>query len=112
MPCHCAVDYDDEDWEETQLPDAPRCAGHAAYLKNRCKLPTDPELRALCEQVGRNPEIFTRPDEFVAHHGGDTSRVMGVLLGADNGADRIPLIDPAKVADQLVRGFATMTPEN
>lgn len=85
MPCHCAIDYEDEDWKETQLPDAPRCAGHAAYLRNRCKLPTDRDLAALCEQVGRRHDVFTRPDEFVAHHGGDVSRVTGVLLGFDPG---------------------------
>ncbi len=63
----------------------------------------DPELRALCESVGRRDDVFTSPDEFVEHHGGDVSRIVGVLLGFDDGADRpIPLIDPATVAAQLV----------
>ncbi len=103
MPCHCTIDYDDPNWKETQLGSSPRCAGHAAYLRNRCKLPHDPELRALCEFVGRRDDVFTSPDEFVEHHGGDVSRIAGVLLGFDDGADRpIPLIDPATVAAQLV----------
>lgn len=86
MPCHCAIDYDDPDWEVSQLPAAPRCAGHAVYLRNRCKLPNDPELRKFRDTVEPDMEaIFSRPEDFVAHHGGDTSRVMGVILGFDSG---------------------------
>ena len=87
MPCHLRIDYDDADWKETQLPAAPRCAGHAAYLRNRCKRPTDPELLALCDAVGRRADVFTRPEEFIGHHGGDPSRITAVLLGMDEGSD-------------------------
>lgn len=84
MPCHCAVNYERDDWEQ-QVEEAPRCAGHAAYLRNRCKMPSDPEMRAFADRVGRNPEVFTRPEEFVSHHGGDVARTYGVILGIDSG---------------------------
>lgn len=87
MPCHLAVDYERDDWEE-QADAAAHCAGHAAHLRNRCKLPTNPEQRALCEAVGKREDVFNRPDEFVIHHGGDASRVMGVLIGIDDGGAR------------------------
>lgn len=83
MPCHCTVDYEREDWEE-QVEDAPRCAGHAAYLRNRCKLPDDPEMRAFSAEVGRRDDVFARPDHFVEHHRGDVSRVAMVLIGIDD----------------------------
>ncbi|QZI85782.1 hypothetical protein CPT_Summit_131 [Stenotrophomonas phage Summit] len=86
MPCHCAVDYEQDDWED-QIEDAPRCAGHAAYLRNRCKRPDEQELREFSELVGRRDDVFTRPEEFVAHHGGDTSRVMMVILGIDDASN-------------------------
>ena len=82
----CTIDYNDPNWEKTQLPSAPRCAGHAVYLRNRCKSPRDADLREFTRQVEPDREtIFSRPDEFVAHHGGDVSRVMGVIAGFDTG---------------------------
>lgn len=86
MPCHCTIDYEDPDWESTQLSAAPRCAGHAAYLRNRCKMPRDPEMRAFCDSVGQRKDVFTFPHEFVAHHGGDESRIPNVLFGLDDGS--------------------------
>lgn len=85
MPCHCTIDYNDDNWEETQLPTAPRCAGHAAYLANRCKQPLDPELRELVAAVGKRDDVFLHAGEFVDHHGGDASRLPMVLLGFDAG---------------------------
>lgn len=84
MPCHCAVDYERADWESAAAA-APRCAGHAAYLKNRCKRPSNAELADFADSVGRNSEVFTRPEEFVEHHRGDVSRTYGVILGFDTG---------------------------
>lgn len=84
MPCHCTVDYERADWQE-QVQTKPRCAGHAAYLRNRCKQPRDQGLADFVRQVDRNPDVFTRPEEFLRHHGGDESRAMGILLGFDNG---------------------------
>lgn len=62
MPCHCAVDYEGDDWR-AQAATAPECAGAAIHRANRCKsspgtlkLPADHAL------------VFTRPHEFVAHH--------------------------------------------
>jgi hypothetical protein len=85
MPCHCAVDYEREDWE-AQAAQAPRCAGHAIYLRNRCKLPQEPGLAAFVAAVEPDREkVFSRPDAFVEHHGGDVTRVPAVLLGLDTG---------------------------
>lgn len=84
MPCHCKVNYEREDWRE-QAEAAPRCAGHAAYLRNRCKSPREPKLAQFVAQVERNPDVFSNPSDFVAHHGGDVSRVPMVILGFDNG---------------------------
>lgn len=86
MPCHCAVDYDRDDWQD-QIEEVPRCAGHAIYLKNRCKLPFESGLKTFVNSVERNDNVFTRPDEFVKHHGGDVNRVMMVLMGRDDGSD-------------------------
>lgn len=87
MPCHCAIDYDRPGWK-AQVKSAPRCAGHAIYLKNRCKMPNEPGLKAFVSAVETSPLVFARPDEFVAHHGGDVSRVMMVLIGFDDGSPR------------------------
>lgn len=84
MPCHCAVNYERDDWQD-QVETAPRCAGHAIYLRNRCKLPHDPSLAAFVSSVQPSAAVFGRPDAFVAHHGGDVSRVPAVLLGMDTG---------------------------
>lgn len=84
MPCHCAVDYESKDWP-AQVKRAPRCAGHATYLRNRCKVPRDRQLAAFVASVERDPAVFSNPAEFVAHHGGDVNRVMGVLMGMDTG---------------------------
>lgn len=84
MPCHCTVDYSRADWE-AQVQAKPRCAGHAAYLRNRCKMPQDPSLAEFVRSVDRDPEVFGRPEQFLEHHGGDVSRAMGILLGIDNG---------------------------
>lgn len=87
MPCHCVVDYDREDWE-TQVEHAPRCAGHAVYLRNRCKSPRDPELAAFVRSVLPSVEVFSRADYFLEHHGGDPERASGIMLGFDDGEPR------------------------
>lgn len=87
MPCHCAVNYEREDWE-TQALHAPRCAGHAVYLKNRCKLPRNRELSAFVNSVEPSAEVFTRPEQFLSHHGGNPERAMGIMLGFDDGEPR------------------------
>jgi hypothetical protein len=84
MPCHCAVNYEKDDWR-AQAEQAPRCAGHAIFLRNRGKLPRDRDLAAFVGQVERNDAVFTNPAEFVTHHGGDARRVSMVLLGFDAG---------------------------
>jgi hypothetical protein len=85
MPCHCAISYEDPNWKN-QVEQAPRCAGHATYLRNRCKSPRDPGLSAFVRQVTANTqEVFTHAVDFVAHHQGDVSRVPMVVLGVDDG---------------------------
>lgn len=34
MPCHSAIDYERDDWEQ-QAENAPQCAGRAIHLTNR-----------------------------------------------------------------------------
>jgi hypothetical protein len=68
MPCHVHVDYEREDWER-QANTVPRCAGHAIFLRNRCKQPHEPGLRAFCATVERDTEtVFQWPQEFIEHH--------------------------------------------
>jgi hypothetical protein len=87
MPCHATIDYEDEHWQDTQLSQAPRCAGHAIYLRNRGKMPADAETAAFVRTVEPDREnVFGMHFEFVSHHGGDESRIMGVLMGLDSGA--------------------------
>jgi hypothetical protein len=87
MPCHCAVNYERADWKE-QSETAPRCAGHAIYLRNRCKMPIEPGLAAFVRTVEPSPAVFTRPEQFLSHHNGDPTRAMGILIGIDNGDPR------------------------
>lgn len=85
MPCHCAVDYERPDWEE-QSEVAPRCAGHAIYLRNRCKMPVEPGLaefvRAVAQDYG---SVFGNGQQFLEHHRGDPTRAAGIIMGFDNG---------------------------
>lgn len=68
MPCHMAIDYDDEDWLTSQLPDSDLCAGSLMHLNGQMKRPKTPELAAACDAVGTSPHVFTWPEEFMAHH--------------------------------------------
>ena len=69
MPCHMAIDYEDPDWEEEQLPDAPLCAGSLIFLKNTCKVPRDPLLVAARGQVDADRvNVFGFGPEFLEHH--------------------------------------------
>lgn len=79
FPCHCAIDYDDPKWKDTQYPEASLCAGALAMARNNCKLATDPERAALIAQVPRDPEVFQFPAEFLAHHKAQNAKVMGGL---------------------------------
>lgn len=71
LPCHCTIDYTDDEWRDTQLSDAAMCAGALAMLSNQCKLPRDPDLAEVVQQVPSDPEVFTMATEFVEHHGGE-----------------------------------------
>jgi len=69
MPCHMAVDYDDEDWE-SDLEDIPRCAGSLVFFRNNCKLPRTPELCDAVSSVKPDREtVFSFKHEFLEHHG-------------------------------------------
>lgn len=68
MPCHLHIDYEQPDWEG-QVPDAPRCAGHAIFLRNTCNMPRDRELADFVKTVERDSEkVFQWPQEFIKHH--------------------------------------------
>lgn len=86
MPCHQTIDYEDDEWKDTQLPDAPFCAGSLIFFQNYFKMPRDEKLCDAVKAVKRNPEeIFTQPAEFLAYHGGTafmmqwTSPLWGAL---------------------------------
>lgn len=68
MPCHTQVDYESRNWE-AQARRAPQCAGRAAYLRNRCKMPRDHDLADFVRSVERNPDVFATVKEFLDHHG-------------------------------------------
>ena len=87
MPCHCMVNYERDDWQE-QSENAPRCAGHAIYLRNRCKMPKEEGLARFVREVARDPAVFGRAEQFLEHHGGDVSRASGILIGFDDGEPR------------------------
>lgn len=69
MPCHLAVDYEDEDWADN-LEDVPRCAGSLVFFRNNCKLPKVPELCDAVLGVNTDREtVFSFRHEFLEHHG-------------------------------------------
>lgn len=68
MPCHTAIDYERDDWEE-QAEKGPFCAGALVFLKNICNLPRTPDVAAARAQVEPDhAAVFSRPDQFLAHH--------------------------------------------
>jgi len=66
MPCHCAVDYTDPDWEE-KLADKPYCVGHLLATRAACKSPRDPLHREAIDQVPDFP-VLSPWGEFQEHH--------------------------------------------
>lgn len=81
LPCHQAVDYSDPEWETTQLPDAPLCAGALAFTANIIKRPRDPELAFAVEAVGKRDDVFAMPSEFLTHHGAEPLDTTYAILG-------------------------------
>lgn len=65
MPCHltpgegAAPDFE-------LHPDASQCAGRGIFLSNMCKSPRDKSVLVL---PANREDVFSRPQEFVAHHG-------------------------------------------
>jgi hypothetical protein len=68
MPCHEQVDYDDPDWQESQLPGADLCAGMLIHYVNTMKGPRRPSIAAAVKAVKASKAVFTWPWEFMAHH--------------------------------------------
>lgn len=68
MPCHMDIDYTDETWIESQLPDAPLCVGSMQFQNNEMKLSREPEIARGQRAVGENPNVFSTPEEFLIHH--------------------------------------------
>jgi len=69
LPCHKAIDYDDPQWRETQLPEAPACAGALILTKNQSKIPVNPRLAAMVGKVAKDTEkVFAWTFEFIQHH--------------------------------------------
>lgn len=68
MPCHTLVDYEREGWEWRQRK-APLCRGALIMMRNTCKLPLDPEIKAALKSVEPDRErVFATVQEFIAHH--------------------------------------------
>ncbi len=68
MPCHEQIDYGDPHWIENQLPHVDLCAGNLIYFNNYLKRPRNFKLAAACDDVGTSPHVFSRPEEYFAHH--------------------------------------------
>ena len=68
MPCHEQIDYGDEIWQLTQLPDADLCAGYLIYFRNHMKMPRNPALALATLAVKNSAAVFSWPHEFLAHH--------------------------------------------
>jgi hypothetical protein len=66
-PCHMTVDYDNDDWED-RAAEAPQCVGQMVMFRNSLKLP---RRWKLPDDVKHDPNVFSWPDEFIRHHGGD-----------------------------------------
>ncbi len=69
LPCHMQVQWSAPDNQE-QAKTAPLCFGFLTMMKNAGKLPRNPELAAAVVVMERNPDYFTFPHEFKAHHNG------------------------------------------
>jgi hypothetical protein len=68
MPCHEQIDYTDDDWKETQLPDVDLCAGNLIYFRNHMKTPRWPDLADAVKRVKKSTAVFSWPEEFMRHH--------------------------------------------
>jgi hypothetical protein len=68
MPCHMEIDYEDPDWQETQLPTVDLCAGNLIYLRNHMKKPRKRHLADAWEKVEKSPHVFSWAIEFFQHH--------------------------------------------
>jgi hypothetical protein len=68
IPCHLAVDWDDDD----SNPDDHRyeipCIGGLQFLRNTAKMPRNPEYCTLRNQVQLNNEVFQTRQQFIDHH--------------------------------------------
>ena len=76
MPCHQTIDYTQAHWKDkweegwdTGEETGSLCAGAAIMFANRCKLPRH---LSLPKREADRENVFTTPQEFIAHHrGGD-----------------------------------------
>lgn len=93
MPCHMEIDYDDPDWRDTQLPDAPDCEGALRFLNNLMKLPRDPRYAAAVRASTQDTErIFASVQEFMAHHDTEVNRRTAAEFGNDEPRHDVPFI--------------------
>ncbi len=84
MPCHMEIDYEDPDWRETQLPDAPFCEGSLVFLNNIFKLPRDPGYAAAVREAGGDEQrVFASREEFLDHHDNQFNQRIAAEHGND-----------------------------
>jgi len=74
MPCHMAIDYDDDEGK-TDLTKAAinsPCIGALQFMNNSCKFPRgarEPGIyQTHLENAGTNPNVFKWSNDFIQHH--------------------------------------------
>lgn len=69
LPCHMAVEWDDDDSNPDDLRYELPCIGSLQFLRNIAKLPKNSEYVELRNQVNKiNPGIFQTKQQFIEHH--------------------------------------------
>lgn len=68
LPCHLAVDWEDDDGNPDDIRYEVPCIGALQYLKNIAKLPRNLEYAKLRNEVECSDEIFQNRQQFINHH--------------------------------------------
>ena len=72
IPCHLAVDWEDDFKDPEQIAKNQPCIGALQFLKNSCKLPLAArslnKYNELLKATEGSDEVFQWPHEFIQHH--------------------------------------------
>ena len=66
-PCHQTVNYEDPEWD-MKLDQAESCVGALQFAANCGKSPRDPDRAEAVAKAGKNPDVFSNPNDFIEHH--------------------------------------------